>query len=250
MENLYAGKDHNFGLFPTEEKKGLIREIARKVADGVHWAVEWERKHLPQQRAWVKKEFEKAKELAHRGYDKVKDKVEQMKEDMDDVRDELDTDDDGDQDISMHEFQQTNAQIKQQLNTIDLDNSGVPDHVEDRSLVIEEEKPITFPLPTPTPHETFGGKVKRKVHEFQEHRQEQKEMLTNMSDRQLEEKAVRTPTGFFGSNIYEKELLRRQAKRVQLKKKVEGTKRKAMGEDDKESGLDFGFINPLGTFKK
>lgn len=262
MQTLYAGKDYNFGLLPNEEKKGIIKEIARKVHEGVGWAVKWEKEHLPNQRAWVRKEYEKAKDLIMRGKDKVKDYVEKKKEDLDDVRDELDTDDDGTQDIELAELEQVNQDIKDQLGTIDLDDSGIPDYIETGALQMEvepevEEQGITFPFPTLTPHETFGGKVKRKLgelrekeREFVQKRKETREMLAELSDRTLEEKAVRTQTGLFGGNMYEKELLRRQKRRVELKKEIAQERSKAIKEEKTDSGFDLSFINPLSTFSK
>lgn len=166
----------DFGTIPTAPKKGLIREIARKVHEGVDWAVEWEKEHLPKQKAWVKKEFEKAKELAHKGEEFVKHEVEEFKEgfqegrgkkiakkkDMDDVRDELDTDDDGDQDIHIDELKKVNKQIKEDLSTIDLDKSGVPDHLEVEPMEIDtqftktKKKGAGFPFPTIDPEKKYG----------------------------------------------------------------------------------------------
>lgn len=168
----------DFGTIPTAPKKSLIREIARKVTEGVDWAIEWEKMHLPKQKAWVKKEFEKAKELALKGEEFVKEEVQELKKgfkegraemkgkklDMDDVRDELDTDDDGQKDIPLEELKQVNKGIHEDLQTIDLDDSGVPDHLEEEPMVVDEQfvkkkekKNITLPLPTPDPKKTFSG---------------------------------------------------------------------------------------------
>lgn len=54
----------DFGLIPTPQKKGLIKELARKVVEGVGYALEWEKEHLPSQANWVKDEFVKAKDEA------------------------------------------------------------------------------------------------------------------------------------------------------------------------------------------
>jgi len=171
---IVSGKNYDFGMIPTPKKKGFIKEIAKKVVDGVKWAEKWEKEHLPKQKAWVKKEFEKGKDLYERGADKVKDYFEQKKEDMDDVRDELDTNDDGVQDISYGELMNTNLQIQQDLNTIDVDNSGVPDHLEDGTFAFqdfggegtlinstkplgEEKKGAGFPFPTLDPQKEYGS---------------------------------------------------------------------------------------------
>jgi len=163
------GRRYDFGMIPTPQKKGLIKEIARKVHQGVDWAIEWEKKHLPAQKEWVKKEYTKAKELAVKGLDKVKDYAEQKKADLDDVRDELDHNDDGVQDISYETLTNTNLEIQQGLNTIDLDNSGVPDHLEDGTFAftnedvmtnqapMDENKGTGFPFPTLNPQAEFGG---------------------------------------------------------------------------------------------
>lgn len=139
MMSVLSGKGFrkSFGLLPTPQKKGLIRELAKKVTDGVSWAVEWEKEHLPQQQAWVKKEFEQAKEQAIKLEEAGKKKLEEIKEnlqkkkDLDDVRDELDTNNDGVQDIPLSKLQEVNTEIVADLDTIDTDNNGVPDHREE-----------------------------------------------------------------------------------------------------------------------
>lgn len=163
------GRRYDFGLIPTPQKKGMIREIAKKVQEKVDWAVQWEKEHLPKQKEWVKKEFEKAKELAKKGMDKVKDYAEKKKEDLDDVRDELDINDDGVQDISYDTLMDTNMQITQELNTIDLNKNGVPDHVEDGTFSMQpemltnqpvaepEKKSVGFPFPTLNPVEEYSN---------------------------------------------------------------------------------------------
>lgn len=252
-QELYAEGKLKFGIIPTKEKEGLIREIARKVHDGVDWAIQWEREHLPQQRRWVRKEYERAKEQLRKGAEAIKKKF-----DKDDVRDELDTNDDGVQDIEYEELQEVNAEITDQLEGIDLDNNNIPDYAE--SDVKMEEDKISFPIPTPTPKETFGtkvrkgwGKIVEKEQEFVQKRREQKEVLNKLSDAQLREKAVRNPSGIFGGNIYEKEYLRRQGKRLEMQEKVSTTRQKAR-EDIKKGktggglGIDVSFLNPLSAF--
>jgi hypothetical protein len=164
----------DFGLISTPQKKGLIRELARKVVDGTNWAIEWEKQHLPQQKAWVKKEYEIAKEeaskLRKKGVDKYNEwrQTQQKKLDMDDVRNELDLNDDGVQDIKVEELEKANVQIVDSLDTIDLDKNGVADHQEEgftnlntldvpmQPSYIEENKdvvsnaPMTLPIPTMT----------------------------------------------------------------------------------------------------
>lgn len=260
-----------FGIIPTSKKKGLIKEIARKVNDGVHWAVEWEKKHLPSQKNWVKKEYEKAKDLAERGLDKVKDKVEQRKEDMDDVRDEMDTDDDGTQDISIDDFNKVNEEIKQDLNQIDLDNSGVPDYAEDGV-----EKPTLFPTfktqevvegepePTLLPELKPKGdgilqkvlqteqKVQKKIVTAYETAKEEKARVLAMSDAVLRERAVREQSGAIfglGKNKYERELYRRAQKRLAVANELAKTKAKKKKELKEgkggTAGFDVSFLNPF-----
>lgn len=254
---LYAEGNLKFGIIPTKEKEGLIREIARKVHEGVDWAIQWEREHLPKQRRWVRKEYERAKEQIAKGID-------HLKKDKDDVRDELDSNDDGVQDIPLAELHEVNTEIRQDLDNIDLNNDDVPDYVQegdaemtDYEIEYEEQK-INFPLPTPTPHETFGRKVKKgvgslvqKEREFVAQRRQERAELNNLSDQKLKELAVRNPAGLFGGNKYEKELLRRQTKRVQIEQKVSVTKQKAQQQPAKSGGglgIDLGFLNPLSTF--
>jgi hypothetical protein len=158
MFSVLQGKGFrkDFGMIATPQKRGLIRELARKVAEGIEWAKEWEKHHLPSQKAWVKKEFEKAKEeaikLEKAGAEKLKEWKEDIREkkaerelkkegfepyelqkaqDLNDVRDELDIDNNGTQDISMSELNKANQDILSGLETIDLDNNGVPDHQDD-----------------------------------------------------------------------------------------------------------------------
>ena len=156
----------DFGSIPTPPKKGAIRDIARKVHEGVDWAVAWEKEHLPQQKAWVQKEFAHAKELAKKGITAIKDKAHEIKDakekrqhqkevDMQDVRHELDTNDDGVQDKTIQELKQVNKQIERDLQKIDLDVNGIPDHIEDNFVIDtefkeypSEKKGAGFPLPT------------------------------------------------------------------------------------------------------
>jgi hypothetical protein len=248
---------YDFGTFPTDKKRGLIRELARKVVDGVGYAIEWEKEHLPKQKAWVKKEFEKAKKQFKKG--KTAREI-----DAEDVRDELDTDDDGDQDIPVSELDKVNYSIQQDLQTIDVDESGVADYIEDGFMEIKDEKQeLDFPLPVLNPKETFGGKVKKKLrtgyetaqHYVQERQKTAQELsleMQKMSDAQLEEKAVRMPKGFFGGNAYEKELLRRQKVREKIKHERLTTRQKAKQDvkAGKGAGIDVSFLNPLSAFKK
>ena len=267
-----------FGIIPTAKKKGLIKEIARKVNEGVHWAVEWEKKHLPSQKKWVKKEYELAKDLARRGVDKVKDKVEQVKEDMDDVRDEMDTDDDGTQDISLEEFNQVNQEIKQDLNKIDLDNSGVPDYAEDGA----EVKPSFFPTLKTEPVEVEAEEEERepsllmpelkpkgdgflkKIYQTEQKVQtrvmtavdkarEEKRQILAMTDAVLRERAVRETSGAIfglGKNKYERELYRRTQKRLLISDELAKTKAKKKkeikeGKGKGGLGVDVSFLNPF-----
>jgi hypothetical protein len=158
------------------------------------------------------------------------------------------------------------AQIKIEDNDI-IYNINDEDALDYEVDYEDKEPAINFPIPTPTPHETFGSRVKKGVKKFVEKEKEfverkkqesleRKEMLSEMSDRELEEMAVRTQGGIFGGNIYEKELLRRQRKRVELKNKEAVAKQKAQ-QDVQEGkkgggglGIDVGFLNPLSTFKK
>ena len=67
IEFLWAMSD-------KESKKGLLSQIAEKVGKGVKSAVEWEKKHLPQQKAWVQKEYAQAKRWIEQEKEKAKEK--------------------------------------------------------------------------------------------------------------------------------------------------------------------------------
>ena len=130
-----------------------------------------------------------------------------------------------------------------------------------------EEPYFNLPLPTINPKKTFGSKIKesakkgygyvvKKEQEFVQQRQQQRERLNILNDNQLEELAVRNPSGVFGGNMYEKELIRRQRKRVEIRNKIGTTIKVARKETkqtkqtNKSSGLniDLGFLNPFATF--
>jgi len=232
------------------KRKGLIKEIARKAVDGVKWAVEWEKQHLPAQEEWVKKEFNEAKDLAKRGYNKIK-------KDMDDVRDELDTDNDGEQDLSLEELQATNQVITNDLDKIDTDNSGVPDYKEEGFETFDVPKP-PISIFKPTFKQQAGkvlGEIKElggKAYEFGRAELTKRELesffIKEFSDDKLFELGIREGKPFFGSyNKYERELLRRTREREFLKKQVEEAKLSA----DKPSRPLFDFsIFPLFPLQK
>lgn len=293
----------DFGNIETPQKRGLIREIAKKVTEGVDWAVHWEKEHLPKQKEWVKKEFNTAKEQFKKAGKFIKKEAEEIKEgieeakterefkkrglevyelekkkDIDDVRDELDTDDDGDQDISMQELKEANRQIKKDLESIDLNKDSIPDHRQkspleiDEEFIAQDEERLNFPFPTLNPKETFtkragrfikkeAGIVKEKAGELVEkgksyvrEKQLEQDFIRQMPDSQVKELAVRTPSGFFGGmNIYEKEIIRRTKKRLELENEL--IKARKQQETDIKQGKTgfgdaFGFLNPFATLTK
>lgn len=262
----------NFGTIPTYKKKGLIKEIARKVQQGVGWAVKWEKEHLPKQKAWVKKEFKDAKNLAKKvskTYLKgVKKReagtlTEQKKADMDDVRDELDIDNDGIQDISLPELEDVNQGIKYDLETIDLDSDNVPDYRDtENPLDIQYKEEIGLPkrnvslLPT---IKTGARKVgtgakrlfttgKRVVGERLAKARAEREMLESYSSPELKELAIRE-RNVFGQNKYEKELLRRIKAEAKIDKHIKRTEDR-LATRGTGVGMNLGFLNPLAVGQK
>lgn len=159
--SVIRGRDmrKDFGTIPTPHKKGLIKELARKVVDGIDYAVEWEREHLPKQKEWVKKEFDKAKEEAQKvkragskAYKTFREEV--KKKDVEDVRDELDTDDNGTQDIPMSTLEKANKDILSSLDTVDKNMNEIPDYQEDDLLEMPPTQEITYsnkPIGIPVP---------------------------------------------------------------------------------------------------
>lgn len=230
----------NFGRVPTYKKKGLIKELARKVEDGVGWAIKWEQEHLPQQKAWVKKEYERAKQLTKKGVDKLK-KI--KAKDMEDVRDELDSNDDGVQDIPMQELETVNEGIRKDLQGIDLNQDGVADYVQEQPLDDYEteyaDSTESTIIPIPKPKKGVVQKAKetailgfQKGKTFVKERQAiakaEKEELKSYSNNTLEELAIREPKGMFGfgKNKYEKELLRRVEYKNRLDEEIRQVKMK------------------------
>jgi len=248
----------DFGDEATPQKRGLIKEIARKANDGVTWAIEWEKKHLPKQKAWVKNEYRKAKELARKGLDKIQDWSEKRKQDLDDVRDELDIDDDGVQDISIDELEEVNYDIVQDLQNIDEDGNKIPDYKEYAPLNPDmkyEYHPVGFLFPSEaTNDKKFGTKVKdvfvgakNKVGEYIKQRRETQEEIRSLSNAKLKDLAVKEGKPIFGSmNKYEKELVRR----AKYSEKVKQELKQAEQGNIKNDGFNpFGFLNPIGTIK-
>jgi len=281
FNNPYKKDIYNFGKLPTETKRGAIRDIARKVTEGVGWAVEWEKEHLPKQKVWVKKEFNQAKELAKQGVSSIKRGMKKrqlerdfkkfQEEDMNDVRNELDTDDDGDQDISIKELAKTNREIEKQLQTIDLDNDGVPDHHED-GIVYSGDLPDApkpkgagFPLPSVDPKRDYGdkGSIFKKGVSFVrekgeqaidigrqqiEKRQLQKDMIGHMSDKELREKAILVGKPALGKyNVFEKEIIKREQNKIRLQNIIDEAQ---SGEIEQKKSVNLGFLNPIGTLSK
>ena len=260
-------KGYDFGNTATPQKKGLIRELARKVHEGVDWAIQWEKEHLPKQKEWVKKEFEQAKELAKRGVDKVKDYAEQKKEDLDDVRDELDINDDGVQDLDMSDLEIANQEITQGLNQIDLDNSGVPDHIEDGTFDMPEPPRPSgagFPFPTTDPKRDFEKKegvfkkgarfvgstfkkAKEEGRQIIEKKRLEKDIIRHMTDPELRTKAIELGKPTFGKyNAFEREIIRREQEKARLRMITEQAK---AGQIKGTSPINLGFLNPLGQTK-
>jgi len=257
----------DFGKIPTSQKKGMIREIAQKAQEGVSWALQWEREHLPKQADWVKKEFKTAKEQLSDIAEKLK------KRDMDDVRDELDTNDDGVQDIPIEELEVVNQQIHEDVRDIDYDNNGVPDYAEVDPP--KGTKSAGTPLDYLRTNISSGvDNAKMAIEHHKEVKRSQKEELAGLTDQQLEELAVRNRGGLFGKSRYEKELLTRINYREKLRMKESEAKLKGRSQSDnkllssfkevfipkrtekpfvkkKQSDFSpFGFINPVNTLKR
>jgi len=260
----------DFGDVPTYKKRGLIKEIARKVADGVHWAVEWEKKHLPEQKSWVKTQYDKAKDLIEKAKSKnaeekarAKAEIEKQK-DLADVRDELDVDDDGTQDIDIDELDDVNYNIRGDLDNIDIDNNGVPDYIETEPLdepIYEKTHVGQKSAGTPlnylfTQGKEFAQKEYKAGKEFVQKKIEEHEHtieeLRGMSNSELKERSLRTqPSLFGGKDIYEKELLRRVTKEKQVDVDVQQAMRKpVVSAGGSGFGDMFGFLNPLSTLSQ
>lgn len=162
-------KYYNLGKKRTTAKVGLIKEIARKVADGVSWAVEWEKEHLPKQEDWVKTQFNKAKQLWKKADDEVQDIQEFKQADLNDVRDELDTNDDGTQDISISDLEVLNEDLKYDLEGIDMNNNNIADAHEDGTFKIHDD--VSF---TPSPIATKPSFLKRTAKKFKDNQQKKR----------------------------------------------------------------------------
>jgi hypothetical protein len=256
---------YKFGTMQTSKKKGLIKELARKVVDGAKWAYEWEKEHLPKQEQWVKDEYNKAKDEVIKlknEWDENKKEKEfekkglevvdlQKKQDLADVRDELDTNDDGVQDISMSQLEIANKNIVKGLDTIDTDKNGIPDHREAKFTDISSIK-----VPVPAPHtmtnapcppcaeseheivkqENAFHKIKdivdkgyAKGEAYLHERQEEEHNIEDMNDAELMKNAVRKKSGLFlfGGNRWENELIRRETEKVKLAHELKQIRQKA-----------------------
>ena len=221
---------------PQFRKKGLIIDLAKKVAKGVKHAIEWEKEHLPKQKQWVKDEFKEAKKQYKAFREEFKKDPDAGKSpqqvDNEEVRDELDHDEDGTPDISMEELEMANKQIREDLDEIDLDDSGVPDHVE------HEEK-------------LFGAKIGEKARDIREQivqtkakEQQAKELIEavgtekekmelvkhpdkidvqQLSDRTLRQMAVRykDPSFLLDRNPFKEELKRRMKTKAKIDEDIE-----------------------------
>lgn len=247
---------YDFGKIPTTEKQGLIKELARKAHQGFDWAVAWEKRHLPGQKEWVKKEYKKAKELAHKAGDKIHDFQERIKKDRDDVRDELDTNDDGVQDIHIDKLKDVNKGIKRDLSKIDLDKDGQPDAHQSGFFGIEPKGRKPLPEPPKSPRQELFEKAEfeikpkkpsfvRRFVEGSKHKlgemKTERDFIRSMGDTELKEKAVREESGFFGgANKFQKELIRRQKSRINIRLSVAQAKKeeeKKFKERQEKGGL-------------
>jgi hypothetical protein len=259
---------NDFGDKVTYKKKGLIKELARKVSDGVGWAIEWEKKHLPGQKEWVKKEFEKAKqgidklnqrindkraeaELKKEGFTPYYDLDTEKSKDMEDIRDEVDTNDDGIQDKTLQDLDEVNAGIRQDLDTIDLDSNEIPDYEEVEPLDVQVTEGKAGSIIS-TLGDTLGKYLSEKVAE----RKAYKKHLDELSNNELETLAIRTGRGLFGSNAYEMELYRRQEEKIRIEANLKNEARRSAqrysGQGSSSSGGfgdTFSFINPLSALK-
>lgn len=73
--SLMAGNPlrKDFGSIETPVKKNILSKMFNKAKQGVAYAVEWEKEHLPRQEAWVKDHWETLKEEAKEFQQKQKD---------------------------------------------------------------------------------------------------------------------------------------------------------------------------------
>lgn len=138
--------DKQYGDFKAsrfvEIQRGFIADLAKKAYLGLKHAVEWERKHLPSQVRWIKKEYAIAKKNFKEGYRIASDKARFLRQNLRDFaksgfkRDEIDQaerdserdlNDDGLPDVPKEAFALRNAQIRSQLSKIDTNRDGTPD---------------------------------------------------------------------------------------------------------------------------
>lgn len=242
--------DNDFGFVPTEEKKGFIKELARKAVDGVKWAVEWEKEHLPDQLQWVKDEFNEAKTKIKAGIDDIKGKT-QKQIDAEDVRDELDHDEDGVADIDISELEDVNEGISYELQDIDLNQNDIPDAQEDGTFNLGIVPPLfppsgepeltnvpesmaknIIPLDDEKECEKPKGKVsnfiknvRSNVSDYLETQRLESERIKGLSDKELKKLALQEGQTLFGNNRYENEIVARTKERVRLQELVKKAKK-------------------------
>jgi len=148
-------------------QRGLITDIAKKAYLGFKHALEWERKHLPNQIDWIKQEYAKAKETFSKAYESAPDKLAHLRStvrdfaedlhsrneiDRAEVASERDLDENGTPEVPAEAFDSRNLAIRQQINTIDSDKNSIPDNLElarqlfgtrgDKSFIGEQIKPL------------------------------------------------------------------------------------------------------------
>ena len=202
------------------EQKGFIKDLAKKSVLGVKHAIQWEKEHLPKQKQWVKDEFNEGKKDFQNFIKKFKKHPDEGKSksmiDMEEVADELDHDEDGTPDIPMEELEDVNKGIKMDLESIDLDYSGVPDYKE--VTVDIEPQPKT----ARERRQKQARELIREVGTPKEREELKKDVVeidtTKLSDTTLKEMARRYKSGIFGGNPFRDEIERREQNELRLKK--------------------------------
>ena len=205
-------------------QKGKIIDLAKKAVAGVEHAVEWEKKHLPNQVQWVQDEYHEAKAQVQKIIQEKKvdeftkdwgvqlwkesgEDVTQFKKDLtkkptmsadaNEVHDEIDHDEDGIPDIKVGELLKQNSKIAKELSST------------------KEKLSLTKNLAGIPASKIKDYKEKKELLKLPEHMD-----VSKLSDGSLRELAVKEETSlFFGGNKFEDELLRREERKGEINKR-------------------------------
>jgi len=233
-----------FNALIKKNQKGLIIDLAKKAFAGVKHALQWEKEHLPKQAEWVKQEYHEAKnaiqnliqqakkgetvsipknkqwlsQLWKEAGEDLNTFIQKLKEiptpqlDQKEVKDEMDTDEDGTPDISPEEFQKTNQQIRYTFTAQTPQKTSLLKKIKQKKKQIEQrQKQKAKEL-----IDEVGTQKEKAIIKKIKQDPDADINLAALSDKTLEELAVRTKSGLFG-NRYENELIRRMKERERIK---------------------------------